>query len=63
MIEMTSEGIDTTVESVERDMSFIEAGDRDKLLLVGSERAEFWWNCSEIRKNDLILNSTPENRL
>ena len=32
MIEMTSEDIDTTVKDVEQNTSFIEAGDRDKLL-------------------------------
>ena len=32
MIEITSKDIDTTVNDVEQGMSFIEAGDRDKLL-------------------------------
>ena len=32
MIEMTFKGIDTTVKDVEQDTSFIEAGNRDKLL-------------------------------
>ena len=34
MIEMTSEDIDTTAKDVEQDTSFIEAGDRDKLLTL-----------------------------
>ena len=32
MIEMTSKDIDTTVKSVEQDISFIEPDDKDKLL-------------------------------
>ena len=32
MVEMTSKDIDTTVKDVERDTSFIEPSERDKLL-------------------------------
>ena len=32
MMEITSENIDTTVKGVEWETSFIEAGERDKLL-------------------------------
>ena len=32
LMEMTSKDIDTTVDDVEQGTSFIEAGDRDKLL-------------------------------
>ena len=32
MMEMTSKDIDTTVKSVEQEMSFIEPSERDKLL-------------------------------
>ena len=32
MIEMTSKDIDTTIKGVEQDTSFIEPGERDKLL-------------------------------
>ena len=32
MIELTSKDINTTVKDVEQDMSFIEPGERDKLL-------------------------------
>ena len=32
MIEMTSKDIDATVKGVEQDTSFIEPGERDKLL-------------------------------
>ena len=31
-MEITSEDIDTTVKSVEQEMSFIKPGERDKLL-------------------------------
>ena len=33
-MEITSEDIDTTVKGVEREMPFIEAGERDKLLAL-----------------------------
>ena len=32
MIEMTSKDIDTTVKGVQQDTSFVEPGERDKLL-------------------------------
>ena len=32
MIEMTSKDIDTTVKDAEQDTTFIEPGERDKLL-------------------------------